>query len=290
MTGYGRGRAVSRKRRVSVEIKSVNNRYFDLQIKGLHLPAGLENEVAGLLKSRIQRGAVTLVLNVVELEKAGLAPVVNRALARQYRKIYREVGSELGLDTRPSTAYLLGLPNVITLYAEDRREKALWPELKKALAAAVREFDAMRIKEGRNLARDLARRVSAVGRAVQRIETDAPARIPVVQARLHKKLTDLLDGRLDEPANMRLLTEVSLLADKIDISEEITRLKSHLGQFSAALKGGGPVGKRLNFILQEIGREANTVSSKAGHEKIVRACIQIKEEAEKMREQIQNLE
>jgi uncharacterized protein (TIGR00255 family) len=229
-------------------------------------------------------------LNIVDYEPSATLPIVDINLAKAYQNLFKKTARHLGLKEQANASYLFTLPDVLRTHFEYQIDNRVIHDIQGALNNALREFNNMRKKEGQNLARDLKARTRRTMQIINRIEKKAPARIGGYKQRLENKLANLFQTELDESTRMRMLTEVTVMADKMDISEEITRIKSHNLQFAEALNRGGSIGKKLGFLLQEISREANTISSKAGNSEIVQACIEIKEETEKMREQVQNLE
>jgi uncharacterized protein (TIGR00255 family) len=290
MTGFGKGGFSSKSRRILVEIKSVNNRFLDLQIRGPRLSAQAENLISNRVKQFVERGSLTLQINLVDMSGAPARPSLNVNILTSYKKIYDQAAKLLKLQDKPSLPFLLGLPEAIRLVPETEEDNALSKQILAAVDEAVSALNKMRADEGEALARDIEKRIEAIRAQTLRIEKEAPERTAGYKARLEKKMTELLQASPDEALRTRLLTEITLMADKTDTSEETTRLQSHLSQFLAALQAGGAVGKKLNFLQQEIYREANTISSKSPQSSVIEMCIAIKEESEKIREQIQNLE
>ena len=290
MTGYGKGECASRTHRVSAEVKSVNNRFLDLQFRGAHLSAESENLVQGCVKAAVERGTLTVTLNIVDLGGSSAAPVLNTDLIAKYKKIYDQACKTLKVREQASVAFLLGLPETVRFSSRPGSGDVPGKQVLTAVTKALAALNGMREKEGDSLARDLEKRILNIRELTQNIAKDAPLRTDAYKARLEKKMADLLQTAPDDTLRTRLMTEVTLMADKADTSEETTRLDSHLEQFLGALRDGGAVGKKLNFLQQEIYREANTISSKAGQSDIISQCIAIKEESERIREQIQNLE
>lgn len=290
MTGFGRGRSVSAQRRVMAEIKSVNNRYLDLQIKGNALPGELEVHLSQVVKETIQRGSVSLFVLVAELGGRHAEYVADINRAKALYKLYARIASEIGADGSALAQFVLAQPDLVRALPSGGADKSLLKDAEKAVRAALAQFNRMRMKEGDHTAAALRESAGKITGAVTEIEKLAPERIKAWEERLKKKMESFLAQGGDESARLRLASEVTIMADKLDISEEISRLKSHQDQFLGTLSEGGPMGKRLNFLLQEINREANTLSSKALDAEIVRLGILIKEENEKMRENVQNLE
>lgn len=290
MTGFGKGESSAKGCRVSAEIKSVNNRFFELQLRGYPVSAGLESKITQMVRSAIDRGTLSLSLNVTDTGRETPAPNINQSLVRAYKKAFEDLSRELKLKDKPTTAFLLSLPDAVRVQPRSEVTPVLENGILEAAQKAIDSLNTMRAKEGAALRKDLLERNSRIETVAGQIEKDAPQRNILYRERLEKKAADLFREGLDESLKGRLLMEIMLMADKADISEEITRLRSHCQQFAEALNNGGAVGKKLNFLQQELTRESNTVSSKSSHEGITRLALEIKEESEKMREQIQNLE
>ncbi|MFH0919049.1 MAG: YicC/YloC family endoribonuclease [Fibrobacterota bacterium] len=287
MTGFGRGTSSSKKRKVKAEIKAVNNRYFECQLRGLRLTPSLEAAVMQVVNGSIERGTLVVHLNAPE-QMSSIAPRLNMDLALVYKKIFEKAARALKYKEQPTLAELLQMPGV--LQSNDSEPDAEFEQdVLSAVRNAVTSLNEMRACEGAHLADDLADRNRCIQQEIAKIEKQAPERAEASREKLTRKFGELV-AAADESLRSRLFLETSLLAERTDITEELTRLKSHCDQLQETLHTGGGVGKKLNFLVQEINREANTISSKAGHSGIIQCCLVLKEETERMREQIQNLE
>lgn len=288
MTGYGAARSEEHGLSVEVELRSVNHRFLQLKSRLPADYAALEPEVERIVRTRLARGAVALRLDAARL--GGRAARLDEETVHQYARRLAQLAAALGLEERPGLALLAGLPGVFQESAGPAPGE-VWPVARRALLEALDALDAMRLAEGAALARDLARRLAALKRLLGAIRKRAPRSLAQAQARLQERVENLLGsaGR-EAPAGGDLARELALLADRTDISEELARLASHLEQWAAVAKAGGEVGKRLDFLLQEVGREVNTIGSKAQDVEIAHTVVAMKTELEKAREQVQNLE
>jgi len=290
MTAFGRGQAENLKKRIVVEIRTLNHRFLDLHFRLPRRLQGLEDRLRQLLKSRIARGRVELNLEVTPLGESNRTLVLDRALLREAQEILDELRncSQVHEDLR--LEHFLRFPELVTVQepiTED--EESTWKVLSQALDQALTTVEAMRRAEGHNLATDLQQRLDVINRHLAAISAQAPEVPRLYRERLEARLTQMLP----EPAlidDNRLLQEVALLADRSDITEELTRLTSHLEQFRWTLASSGAVGRKLDFLLQEMNREINTIGSKANDLKISQAGVEIKNELERLREQVQNIE
>lgn len=286
MTGYGRGEASGKAGSVTAEIRTVNHRFIDFSVRLPRALGGYETETEKLLKKKLSRGHVYV--NVSVDRGSAAATGIDRAFLR---RAFRELQSFARREKIPGTVdinTLLSLPDAFTNGAESAAPTALWRIAKRALMEAADRCVEMRRREGASLEKDIARRLSGIGRTAARIEKRAPAALRANVERARRRLTQIIENNeLDE---QRWATEAAMMADRADFSEEIVRLKSHLDQFEHVLSGGGEVAKKLTFLLQEIHREATTMGNKATEAAIIRDAINIKEAVEKIREQVQNLE
>ena len=287
MTGFGRGTARLDDAEATVEVRTVNGRYAEVTVRGLGDLAEHEAAVSGRVKESIERGNATVHVSVERTGGAAAALRVDAEAARALGALLREAAEAAGLGAEAVTiADVVRLGDVLVPAPTDD-DGAAWGAVESALAEALDRLEAMRRAEGAALHDDLAARAAAIEAAVEQVEARAPERLAEARARLGEKLADLIaDDRLDAG---RLEAEAVLLADKLDVTEETVRLRSHLGQFREALDAPEAVGRRLNFLAQEIGREINTIGSKANDADITRLAVTMKEELEKIREQVQNV-
>jgi uncharacterized protein (TIGR00255 family) len=287
MTGFGSAEGMVGAAGVSVEIRTVNHRFFNPSIK---LPGPFskwEGDVRELLRQRIARGHVALTARVER--EAGRGAGINEQRFGEYVATLRELQSRFGLTDKLDAATILGLPDVVDTHVEEREVGAV-TELLAVIEQAIAALRQMRGEEGGRLAVFLLERIMLVDEAVKRIRERAPIRLVEQMTRLKKSVKELASGaNVDQ---QRLAQEVAILADKLDIAEELDRFDSHIGSFRQSVNESGtePVGKRLGFLLQEMVREANTTGSKANDATILADVVMIKEELERVREQVENIE
>jgi len=290
MTGYGRAEATGIRVVLSVECKSVNHRHLDVSLKLPRVLGGFESDARRLIQSAVQRGRVDVSATVSPVEGTVLNPLsVNVPQAKEYADAARGLAEALDLSDGPSLGWVMAQPGVLS-----REEQApltaeeAWPLLERALNAALAELVSRRETEGRALAQELSALGAVLAGSVDTVAQRAPVAVERRAARLRERMQVMLAGAELDPA--RLASEVAVWADKTDVSEELARLRAHLSQLAALLAGDGAVGRTLEFLIQEIHREVNTIGSKADDLEISQAVIAGKSTLEKMREQVQNLE
>ncbi len=287
MTGYGKGEASYGGGRVTVEIRSVNHRYGEIYVK---LPRNLiafENDVRKLVSERLKRGKIEV---FVQQEPGGeVAPLaVNFALAKAYQEALTSLKSRLGLAGEVSVQLVAQQRDVLTAEDDHSLDAALREALLSAVSGAVEALEVMRSREGEALLDDLRKRMETVAALAGNVERRAPVVVSEYAVRLKDRLSQLAaDSTVNEE---RLAQEVAIMADRCDITEELVRLGSHLKQFESALTLSEPVGRKMDFLLQEMSREVNTVGSKANDAEITVHVVEMKTEIEKIREQVQNIE
>ena len=289
MTGYGRAEVVGERIVVSVEARSLNHRHLDVALKLPRSLAGPEPQARRLLQGQIQRGRLDVSVGVKPLAEGGSALKVDAALARRYIDQALALSDALGLDAEPTVEWVLERPGVVTLgEPEAVAPEAGWPVLAEALARAMEDLVARREAEGEALAKDLTALYDALAAEVERMTQRVPAALAQRAQRVRERIEALLgEHPVDEG---RLIMEAAVWAEKTDISEELARLKAHLGQFAGLLREGGPVGRTLDFLVQEMNREVNTVASKANDLELSQLALASKGHLEKIREQVQNVE
>lgn len=286
MTGFGRGESKKGKLSCLVEIRSVNSRFLDISSHLLEKLSSLEMDIKELVQKQIKRGKVTL---SISLEGGDYlkTPLVDKEVVKQYLRVFRELKKEFNLDYQINLSMLSSLPGVIT-FSKDKAQKSevlsavVLPALKKAVDSLVR----MRKKEGDLLLRDIRRCLKNIKEEMTSIKLQIPKVLKDYRERLRKRVKELTP-QFDES---RLLTEIAIIAERGDINEELVRLQGHLTQFKAALRASQPIGRKLDFLLQEMNREVNTIGSKVPSLDISQSVIKIKSELEKIREQVQNIE
>lgn len=288
MTGYGRGQAATSLWDVTVELRAVNHRYFEFSSRLPRTCLFLEDRLKALVQQSCARGKAELYCSLQSVGQQTAEVQVNEAAAQSYIAALRQTGEKLGLQDDLTLSVLLRLPDIFTVRRAEVDEDALWEAVRPAAEAAIAAFAAMRETEGERLAQDLSGRLSEIERLLSLVESRAPALKDEYYDRLYLKLREVLEGQgFDES---RLVTEAALFADKVAIDEETVRLRSHIHQFKALMAAGGPVGRKLDFLVQEMNRETNTIGSKCQDADIARTVVEMKSEIEKIREQIQNLE
>lgn len=288
MTGFGRYEYADASRKIIVEVKSVNHRYLDVNIKMPKKLNFFESAIRTLLKEYIERGKVDIYITYEDFTENNLSLQYNKALAGEYLKYLNQMAEEFGLENDIRVSTLSRYPEVFAMEEQPVDEDELWSSLEKALRGAFEPFVESRVREGENLKKDLCEKLDNMVSYVDFIEERSPQIIVEYRARLEEKLRELLaDNQLDDS---RIAQEVTIFADKICVDEETVRLKSHILSMKDSLNAGGSVGRKLDFLAQEMNREANTILSKSNDLKISDTGISLKTDIEKVREQIQNIE
>ncbi len=288
MTGFGRGEALAEGRTWTVEIKTVNHRFLDQRVVLPRSFGGLEERVKKLISTRLDRGRVEVNIGVQGDISGGVSLQANMNLAEQYHRCLRQINEELGLGYHISLADMLTLRDVIRQQEDSLDPDAEWAVLSQAVTAALDECDQMREQEGQSLKEELSTRLQSFARIVDTIDEQVPEILEQRQQELKARIEKLLDGLDMDP--VRFAQEAAYMADKADVTEEIVRLHSHIEQFEQFLAGDEPVGRRLDFLLQEFLREVNTLASKISNGSIAHLGVEMKNEIEKLREQVQNIE
>jgi uncharacterized protein (TIGR00255 family) len=288
MTGFGRCEFADEKRKFTVELKSVNHRYLDVSIKMPKKLNFFDSTIRSVLKEYIERGKVDVYITCEDYTEDNYSLRYNSALAGEYLGYLKAMAEEFGLENDIRVSTLSRYPEVFSMEEQTIDEEELWSGLEKALRGACKQFVDSRIREGENLKKDLLAKLDEVLSDVKFIEERSPEIMQEYRARLEEKVKELLDDRqIDES---RIATEVTIYADKVCVDEETVRLKSHVQSTIDTLNKGGSIGRRLDFIAQEMNREANTILSKANNIEISDTGINLKTGIEKIREQIQNIE
>lgn len=288
MTGFGRCEVSEGNRKFTVEMKSVNHRYLDVNMKMPKKLNFFESSIRNELKNYIQRGKVDLFITYEDFSENNVCIKYNKELAGEYMKYLKQMAEEFGLDNDVRVSALSRYPEILTMEEQVVDEEELWKELQRALQGAAEGFVETRIREGENLKADLLVKLDGMLAHVDFIAERSPQIIAEYKQKLREKVEELLeDTKVDES---RLLMEVTIFADKVCVDEEIVRLRSHIETTKKTLNEGGSIGRKLDFIAQEMNREANTILSKANDLEISNRAIELKTEIEKVREQIQNIE
>lgn len=288
MTGFGTGRATVGAEEITVELKSVNHKFCEVKPRLPRELATLESSVVKTVKDRVARGAIDVIARRQTVAHTASAPVVDLALAREYQRVFNELAQALGTSEGVGIEFIAGQSGVIRMEERgvdtDAAQQALDAALSEALAALVQ----MRETEGASIAADLSARLDILERGVEALERLAPQAVAEYHKRLSDRIAELTRDVAVDP--QRLVQEVAFFAERTDVAEEMTRLRSHLEQFRALLRTQEPAGRRMDFLVQEMHREVNTTGSKSQHADISSQVMTLKAEVERMREQIQNVE
>ena len=288
MTGYGRAQAVNDGLDITLEMKSVNHRYFEFSSRVPRAYSFLEEKLKSFVKSKVSRGKIECYLYITETDTAAADVTVNKPLAEGYIRALNEMESEFSLRNDITVMQVARFPEVLTVKKAEADEDAVWAAVLPVAEEAVARFIAMREKEGEKLKEDVLSRGNTILEKVAFIEARSPETVKEYTARLTERIQEVLaDTTIDEA---RILTEAAIFADKVAVAEETVRLRSHISQLGEMLSGDEAVGRKLDFLVQEMNREANTIGSKCQDVNVTKQVLNIKSEIEKIREQIQNIE
>ena len=288
MTGFGRCQKTLGSRDISVEIKAVNHRYLEFSSRLPRSLGFIEDKLKAQVQSRIARGKVEVSVTVAEQKGSASRVTLNEGLALSYLEELRIFARKNGLTDDLTLSDFCRLPDLFTTRMAEVDEDALWRDISETADGALDSFIAMRRREGEKLSADLAAKLYNILTLVEAVERRSPETVEAYRQRLYKKLGELLaDRQIDDS---RVLTEAALFADKVAVDEETVRLRSHIDQFRHILTLEEPVGRKFDFLVQEMNREANTIGSKAQDAEMARIVVELKSEIEKVREQIQNIE
>ncbi|MGN0384142.1 MAG: YicC/YloC family endoribonuclease [Eubacterium sp.] len=288
MTGFGRFEAVDGERKITVEMKSVNHRYLDTNIKLPKKFNYFESAIRVILKEYAERGKIDVYVTYEDLTESNICIKYNSEIAKQYVTIFDKISKDFGVDNDIRTSIIARLPEVIVMEEQAEDEEELWNLLEKAVRSACEGFVETRAAEGERIKKDLLEKLDGMLTNVAFIEERSPQIITEYKDKITTKIAELLgDANVDES---RIVTEVTIFADKVCVDEELVRLRSHIEAMKNDLLKGGPIGRKLDFIAQEMNREANTTLSKSTDLSIADKAIELKTDIEKVREQIQNIE
>lgn len=289
MTGYGRGEYTSGGKTAIVELRSVNNRYLELVSRVPRSLSLRENEMKELVRSRIIRGKITLNTTVQGDADSCVAVRVNKEAVKAYQKLLNDVRKTARIKEPVKLSHILSFSEIFENDAKEDDDTALWSVFEQALVRAVEQLQTMRANEGREIAKDMVKRVQGIESRLGEVVALAKQKVPEERNRLQERIAALVsDKRIVD--SQRLELEIALLADKLDVTEECVRFRSHNKFFLEALEREDGAGRKLNFLIQEMNREANTIGSKTNDAAIAHHVVAIKEELEKIREQLQNIE
>ncbi len=288
MTGYGRCSETNENMEITAEIKAVNHRYFDFSARVPRQFGFLDEKIKQYVHSRVNRGKVEVYITVKLLENEAIAVEVNQPLAKAYVDALAQIQKEYNFENNTQPIDIARFPEVLNVKKEEQDEDEIFAAVKSVLEKAVDAFVEMRMSEGEKLKNDVLSRCETILGYVDFIEEKSPESVKNYRNRLEQKMKELLgDKQVDE---QRLLTETAVFADKIAVDEETVRLKSHISQLNDMMNSGEAIGRKLDFLIQEMNREANTIGSKCSEIEITKTVVEIKSEIEKIREQIQNIE
>lgn len=288
MTGFGRSEAVTGERKITVELKSVNHRYLDLSIKMPKKLSFLESAIRNLMKTYIQRGKVDVFITYEDYTLNSGALKYNKELAAEYLGYLRQMQEEFGLENDIKVSTLSRYPEVLTMEDQSPDEEELWSFLEPVLRQACEKFVDARVLEGHNLEKDLLEKLEKLDKKVQMVEERSPEVVSAYRAKLEARVHELFeDSQIDDS---RIAAEVVMFSDKICNDEETVRLRSHIKNMKKIITEKEGIGRKLDFMAQEMNREANTILSKSSDLEISNIAIDLKTEIEKIREQIQNVE
>ena len=288
MTGYGRALGEYPDRQITVEVRSVNNRYLDCGVRLPRLYGFAEDAVRQCVKQHISRGKVDVYVSVSLTGGGSETVCLNRSAVEGYLAAMRQIAADYGVRDDVAVSTLSRLPDVFSVEKPEEDEDLLKTQLLAVLDLALTKYDAMRAAEGEAMAKDLLAKADGIAEMVTAIETRSPATVTEYRERLYAKMQEVLASTAVDEA--RILTEAAIYADKVAVDEETVRLRSHLKQLRAMLGQSEPIGRKLDFLMQEINRETNTIGSKCSNLEISEIVVNLKAELEKIREQIQNIE
>ena len=288
MTGYGRSQQTIDGFNITLELKSVNHRYFEFNTRLARNYNFLEEKLKSFFSDTISRGKVECSVMIESVEEADAVITVNHPLVKSYMQAYEELSTQYNLQNDITVSSLSKVPDIFSIRKQEADEERIWAAVSTVAVAALANFTAMREREGVKLKDDVSSRLDTIIGCVEFIEERSPETVREYNEKLLARLRELLgDTTVDE---QRLLTEAAIFADKIAVAEETVRLRSHISQLRSFLENDGPIGKKMDFLVQELNREANTIGSKCQDVELARKVVDIKAEIEKIREQIQNIE
>ncbi|NLB37340.1 MAG: YicC family protein [Clostridiales bacterium] len=288
MTGFGRSQKTVDGYSIIFEIKSVNHRYFEFSSKITRTYGFLDEKLKSFLQTKIARGKVDCFVQIEAIEESDVVIKLNNSIVSGYLNAFNELSEKYGLNNDVTVSTLSAFSDIFSIHKEQTDEEKIWEAVKTVASEAIEKFTVMREAEGKRLAEDVLSRADTIIKNVEIIEERSPQSVREYNDKLLLKMREFLDGvHIDE---QRILTEAAIFADKVAVAEETVRLHSHIDQLRTFFKSDEAIGRKLDFLIQEINREANTIGSKAQDVEISRRVLDIKAEIEKIREQIQNIE
>ena len=288
MTGYGYAKGTAENLEITVEVKSVNNRYLDTSVRMPRSFLFAEDTVKSAVQKHISRGKVDVFLSLDASAADNMAVRINEPLLKGYLEAVRHIAQEYDLENDLTAVSVSRFPDILTVEKKDLDAEAISAAIAEAAEKALNDFDAMRLREGEKLSADVLSRLENIEALVSTVEKEAPRTVEEYRNRLRTKMAELLGtAGIDEN---RILAEAAVFADHIAVDEETVRLRSHIFQLRTMLSGQSPIGRKIDFLIQEFNREANTIGSKCQNSDIAHIVVELKSEIEKIREQIQNIE
>ena len=288
MTGYGRAQQINSGLDISFELKSVNHRYFDFSLRSPRAYSFLDDKIKTFVKSSVSRGKIEAFLHIEELESEAAEVRVNKPLLEGYLNAFSELENDYELRNDISIMQVARLPEVLSVKKAEADEEAVWEAVKPVIECALESFIKMREAEGEKLKADVLERADVILQNVDYIEERSPETVKEYTEKLTLRIKEVLEDKTVDES--RILTEAAIFADKVAVAEETVRLRSHISQLASMLNSEQAVGRKLDFLVQEMNREANTIGSKCQDVNVTKKVLDIKAEIEKIREQIQNIE
>ncbi len=288
MTGFGRAQEVINNREILVEIKAVNHRYYEFYSRVPRAYGYLDEKLKGFLNGKVSRGKVEVSVSIVNQEGTDAAIEVNRSIASGYVNALKRANEELKLDDDLSLSSIMRLPDIFNVVKTLEDEEGIWADVKKVAGSALDKFIEMRQTEGVKMHDDISLRLDYIEKVVGKIEKRSPEVVNAYRERLYSRLNEILSDRNIDDS--RVLTEACIFSEKIAVDEETVRLRSHISQYRSLIESDEPVGRKLDFLTQELNREVNTIGSKGQDLETTQMVVDLKSEIEKIREQVQNIE
>ncbi len=288
MTGYGRAFDTLNMRGITVEVRSVNHRFLDATVKAPRAYAFLDDAIKATLSQFVARGKTDVFITIDNTEAEKVNVKINEALLSGYIEAYKKLNAEFNLPGTMSASEAMRIPDVLSIEKEEADADELSADVLAVLTEALKSHSEMRVKEGSRLADDILSRLSYIEMLVTKVEGKSPKCVEEYREKLETRMKEVLESAMID--QQRILTEAAIFADKIAVDEETVRLRSHIAQFREMIANGGPIGRKLDFLVQELNREVNTIGSKANDLEITSTVVDIKAEIEKIREQVQNIE
>ena len=288
MTGYGRASETLNLRGITVEVRSVNHRYLDCTVKSPRAYAFLDEKIKACISGFVARGKVDVYVSVDSQDAGNVSVSLNETLLRGYLDVFEKLNAEYGVNKDVSVSEIIRIPDILNIEKEETDEDVLCADVLSVLKAALSGHDEMRVKEGGRLADDILSRLDVIEKLSGIVEERSPKCVEEYREKLELRMREVLESVTVDP--QRILTEAAIFADKIAVDEETVRLHSHIAQFREMIKKGGAIGRKQDFLVQELNREVNTIGSKANDLEITSIVVDIKAEIEKIREQVQNIE